>query len=148
MNRQHGFTLIELMIVVAIVAIIASVAYPSYQAQVLKTRRADAHASLTDISARLERDVAQRGNYANDFGPTELGLENTTGATSTLSNDGFYTITFALDVTDATTCGTNTCPYVITATAVAPQDQDTQCATITLSSIGFKSGTTAGDACW
>ena len=43
MNRQRGFTLIEIMIVVAIVAIIASIAYPSYQAQVLQTRRADAH---------------------------------------------------------------------------------------------------------
>ena len=146
MNRQRGFTLIEIMIVVAIVAIIASIAYPSYQAQVLQTRRADAHASLTDISARQERHMAQRNSYARNFGPNAngLGLETQANRNSTLSNDEFYSITIALDAT----CGANTCPYVITATAIGAQAQDTECATITLSSTGVKSGTTAGDTCW
>ena len=145
MNRQRGFTLIEIMIVVAIVAIIASIAYPSYQAQVLQTRRADAHASLTDISARQERHMAQRNSYARNFGPNAngLGLETQANRNSTLSNDEFYTMTMTSDP-----CGDfNNC-YTIIATAASPQDQDTECATITLSSTGVKSGTTAGDTCW
>ena len=138
MNKQRGFTLIELMIVVAIVAIIASIAYPSYQAQVLKTRRADAHASLTDISARQERFMAQRNTYTTEISATSgLGLGRTT------SEDGFYNITV-----DPCAGRTIADCYVITATAVSPQDQDTECAIITLNSAGLKSGTTAGDACW
>ena len=138
MNRQRGFTLIELMIVVAIVAIIASVAYPSYQAQVLKTRRADAHASLTDISARQERHMAQNNTYTTDIS-TAAGL----GLGRTTSTDGFYNITVA-------PCAGRTIAdcYVITAQAIGAQANDTQCANITLNSAGLKSGTTAGDACW
>ena len=145
MKRQRGFTLIELMIVVAIVAIIASIAYPSYQAQVLKTRRADAHASLTDISARLERFMAQRNRYTDNFGPAGLGLEGA-DSTSTLSNDDFYTMTI-VDC-DGSAIDANSSCYRINAAARGAQINDTNCATITLNSAGLKSGTTAGDACW
>lgn len=138
MKRQRGFTLIELMIVIAIVAIIASVAYPSYQAQVLKTRRADAHASLTDISARQERHMAQNNTYTIDIS-TAAGLS----LGRTTSTDGFYNIGVA-------PCAGRTIAdcYLITATAIGAQAADTQCAQITLSNTGAKSGTTAGDACW
>ena len=131
MKRQRGFTLIELMIVVAIVAIIASIAYPSYQAQVLKTRRADAHASLTDISARLERYMAQRNRYTTDMSTTNgLGMQRTT------SEDRFYNIA----ITNAPCGNINNC-YTITATPVAtgPQAKDEECASLSLSSNGSKS---------
>ena len=149
MNRQRGFTLIEIMIVVAIVAIIASIAYPSYQTQVLKTRRADAHASLTDISARQERFMAQRNSYASNFGSTAtgLGLEDTADAASTSSNDGFYTMTISNNP-----CGNFANCYTIIATANGAQANDDECASISLSSTGDKSSKNKSDVatndCW
>jgi type IV pilus assembly protein PilE len=144
MKKQHGFTLIELMIVVAIVGIIAAIAYPSYQSQILKTRRADAHSSLLDISARLERFMAQRRNrYTDKFGPAGLGLESAASKTTT-SPKGFYNITIA----GPTSCGGITSCYIITAKATGAQLKDTECASIRLSSTGDKTSFPAGGDCW
>ncbi|MFD2273238.1 type IV pilin protein [Undibacterium arcticum] len=63
-NRfTHGFTLIEVMIVVAIVAIIASVAFPSYQKSVIKAKRSEGRAALMQIMQQQERYYSQRTTY-------------------------------------------------------------------------------------
>ncbi len=64
MSKQHGITLIELMIVVVIVAIISSIAYPAYQEQMQKTRRSDAKSALMDAAAKMERFYTQFGRYS------------------------------------------------------------------------------------
>jgi len=63
MKKTCGFSLVELMIVVAIAAIIASIAYPAYQEQMQKTRRADAKAALMDAASKMERFYTQFGRY-------------------------------------------------------------------------------------
>lgn len=65
-SSARGFTLIELMIVVAIVAIIASIAYPSYQEQVRQSRRADAQAALYELSQFMERFYSTNGRYVTN----------------------------------------------------------------------------------
>ncbi|MGC8121932.1 type IV pilin protein [Marinobacter sp. VGCF2001] len=60
--EQRGFTLIELMIVVAIVGILAAIAYPSYQSSVEKSRRSDAQAALTGFAMAMERYYTDNGN--------------------------------------------------------------------------------------
>jgi type IV pilus assembly protein PilE len=64
-RARFGFTLIELMITVAVVAILASIAYPSYQAQLRTSRRADAQASLMELQSFMERFFTENNCYEN-----------------------------------------------------------------------------------
>lgn len=64
MKKQRGFTLIELMIVVAIVGILAGIAWPSYQEHVRTTRRADAQGALMGLAQAMERHFTENGTYA------------------------------------------------------------------------------------
>jgi type IV pilus assembly protein PilE len=64
-GTQHGFTLIELMITVAIVAIIAAVAFPSYSAYIVRSRIAEALGTLTTTRVRLEQYYQDNRNYGS-----------------------------------------------------------------------------------
>ena len=62
-RKQTGFTLIELMVVIAIVGILAAVAYPAYLESVNKSRRADAKATMATMAQQLERCFTQYNRY-------------------------------------------------------------------------------------
>ncbi|MDT3718953.1 type IV pilin protein [Pseudomonas oryzihabitans] len=62
----HGFTLIEIMVVVAIVGILAAIAYPSYSEYVRRGNRADAQASLMELAQFMERNYTRTGRYTQD----------------------------------------------------------------------------------
>lgn len=62
-NKQSGFTLLELMIVVAIVAILMFVAYPAYQSQVIDAKRADAQTALVAFAGAMERHYTTNNSY-------------------------------------------------------------------------------------
>lgn len=142
-EKQSGFSLIELMIVVAIVAILAAIAYPSYREQVFRTKRADGKALLTRIAGEQERFFTSRGRYTNDLvGPKPDGL----GFSSDQSEERCYTATIALTP--------NRMGYTLTATPASTgvcrnQGQDTWCGNLTLTSLGVKGASgTGGAACW
>ena len=75
--RQLGFTLIELMIVVAIIAILAGIAYPSYMDQVRKGNRAKAQAFLMDVAQRQQSYLMVHRQYAQSL--QQLGFDNGSG---------------------------------------------------------------------
>lgn len=148
MKKAKGFTLIEVMIVVAIVALLAAVALPSYQQHVQKSRRTDAMETLTRMATLQERYFFQNSRYArqgNVVAFNELGGDT--------SPEGWYQI--AMTHTNGT-CGSDTdaCNnFTITATAIGPQVPDERCRTFTITqslqqTAEDVNGADTTDECW
>lgn len=64
-TNDKGFTLIEMMIVVAIIGILAAIAYPSYQQYVIKTKRADMMSEMQNIASEIQARKLAQGSYSN-----------------------------------------------------------------------------------
>jgi type IV pilus assembly protein PilE len=125
-RKSEGFTLIELMIAVAILGILASIALPSYQEHVRTTRRTDARDALVNAAQRLERQYTSNNAYTG--GSVAL-------STDYASSGGFYS--YKATVLTSTS-------YTLVATAKSPQDKDLACKTMTMTHTGGKTPT----GCW
>lgn len=134
LNTKCGFSLIELIIVLAIISILAGVAYPCYNRHLITARRTYATVALTDVAARLEQYYTQNNSYT---GATLDGL----GA-----SDASYKNYYQLKITQATND-----QYTISAIPLNKQAQeDADCGTLTLDQTGNKNITGSGKAevCW
>lgn len=130
-SMSKGFTLLELMITVAIVGILASVAYPAYTDYVKTAKRADAIKALLAEEARIEEYYLNNDTYVG------FSLASTT------SPEGYYNITLS---------GETAFVYQMTATR-SPAGDDTECATLTYNQLGVRgaSGSIGGstpEECW
>lgn len=88
----RGFTLVELMIVVAIVAILAAIAYPSYQEYVRKTKRVDTQTQMMDIAARLQRYKIANFTFLKSDGVTPIVLSDIGQTTTLPSSEPLYNL--------------------------------------------------------
>ena len=132
-RRNCGFTLIELMIVVAIVAILAAIAFPSYQDSIRLARRSDAADGLMNLQSLQEKYRANNTIFGT--------LAQIGGAA--VSGDGFYTLTVGNNAAATT--------YTLTATAVAGTTQalDAGCTVMTLTVVAATPrGVKAPAVCW
>ncbi|AZT82887.1 prepilin-type N-terminal cleavage/methylation domain-containing protein [Marinobacter sp. NP-4(2019)] len=102
-KAQKGFTLIELMIVVAIIGIIAAIAYPSYTEHVRKTKRSDGQGALMGLAAAMERHYASNNSYEDAAaGGADTGSPGIYPDEAPLDgNDKYYDLT--IQSADATT---------------------------------------------
>lgn len=133
-KHQHGFTLIELMITVAIVAILAAIAYPSYQEQVRRSNRTEGQRALLETAQRLERCYTEYNAY-------NAAACNVIDAAFS-SENGKYTVTGVATVST----------FTLTATRAGSQASD-RCGNFTYTHTNVKgiSGATAGLTvadCW
>lgn len=137
-KAQRGFTLLELMIVVAVVAILAAIALPMYAGYVRKANRADAMQRIQQISLAEERFRAENPGYTADWSKLH-GDPDTTDATG---------VGAAYDWADVTVAAGPPATFSITVTAVGSQAKDsasgTSCSTLTFNSVGAKTPA----ACW
>ena len=133
-TRAKGFSLIELIIAVAIVGILAAIAYPSYQEQVRKGKRTDATGALLDVAQRLERCYTQFNAY-NAAGCVTFPVT---------SPEREYSIT-------APTLTATTFTLQAAPAAGSSQTSDTNCKNFTYTHTGVKNVTDSSkdrDYCW
>ena len=142
-HRQKGFSLIELMIVVAIMGILSAIAIPSYVEQVRKGKRADAKVELLRIAQMQESYFVQNMSYAKDLttGAGGLGM-----GSSVKSEQNEYRITMTKLPGSCNGTGGSSCSgftLIATPETGGSQSHDTECTRFTLSNTGAK-GTSLG----
>ncbi|MGH8476917.1 MAG: type IV pilin protein [Methylococcales bacterium] len=112
-RKQSGFTLIELMITVAVIGILAVVAYPSYQNQVRASRRAEAESDLLQLANFMERFFTENGRYDRDLAGAQVALP------FAQSPHGGTNIAYSIALTSV-----NQGSYILKATPIHAQTKD------------------------
>lgn len=130
---SKGFTLIELMIAVAIMGILVSVAYPAYTDFVQRSNRTEGQRELLRIAGLMEQYFLDNRTYTKDL--KNLGYS----ASTVTTENGYYSI-------EATAGDANV--FTLTATAKGSQASDTSCKTMTLTNTGAKTPSPSTYDCW
>ncbi|MGH8570020.1 MAG: type IV pilin protein [Gammaproteobacteria bacterium] len=149
-KKETGFTLIELMVTVAIVGILAAIAYPSYLEQIRRTRRADAQGALLGLANAMERYFTENNRYTGAAGttatPADTGAPRIYATQSPLDGTAkYYNLT--ISAAAAASFSLNAAPI-----STSAQNGD-KCGTFTLTHTGARgisggaSGVTSAD-CW
>jgi type IV pilus assembly protein PilE len=150
--RDRGFTLIELMITVAIVAIIAAVALPSYTDYVTRSKITEAQGNLADLRVKMEQYYMDNRRYSTTAAGGTCGIPG--GNAPTVLNARYFTYACA----SASPNAAGDQQYTLTATGVDAQGlggiaytidhANTRATTVTASTIMAGKGYASNTACW
>ncbi len=165
--RRNGFTLIEMMIVVAVIAIVAAIAIPGYQSSVLKGKRAQGRTAIAELLQHQERYMTQNNCYlafktdasgvATPLAPTPAGACGGITATDvpfkTLSGDNLANSAYLLSAAACTVGGSTLSIADCVNVTATPVNADPQVGALSMSSTGVKdctgtSRSTNSSLCW
>lgn len=145
---QRGFTLIELMIVVAIIGVLAAISYPSYQQYVIKSKRTDMMSEMHNIASEIESRKLAQGSYSNAL---------RTGLTGNYPQQGtaLYNVTIETIVVPVSPppdplppLGPLTSEWIITATPLAGQMANDGTLSLNYQGIKCRDGVCGSDNSW
>ncbi len=146
-RQSRGFTLIELMITVAIIGILASIAYPAYNDSILKGRRAEGRTALTELMQQQERYATQRNTYlafSNSAGTTSPATASSTFKVfsgNTAANSAYW---LSAETCDAPNNAIRDCVKLV----ARPVRSDPKAGDLWVTSTGQKGCTTSASICW
>ena len=144
-RKAKGFTLIEIMVTVAIVGILAAIALPNYTSYVARARRADARAQLVQAAQFMQRYFSANDSYTtNRAGVTVNVIDAIPGSIKQSPSDGAAVYQLSVSATASA--------YTLTMAPVSGGVAATDaCGSFTLTSTGIRDRTGSGltkDACW
>jgi type IV pilus assembly protein PilE len=151
-SRQQGYTLIEILIVVAILGLLAAIAIPSYQNSILASNRSVAQAALLDLANRQEQFYLDNRTYTADL--TNLGgmVFSNGGSSAVAFNDNHSLVDSASGerLYFVQILSANATAFAISATPQLVQADDAECGALSLTSFGVKgeTGTASVSDCW
>ncbi len=138
-DKDNGFTLIELMIVVAILGIVVAFGYPAYRDQVIKSRRAEGMGELLELADRMERYYSDQGSYAGVCAAEIFGGSCADDSGKHTTEKGNYKL--SITAQDAVS-------FAIEADPQSKQAAD-KCGKFTLTSLGAKGvSKSTVEKCW
>ena len=141
--KQRGFTLIELVVTVAIIGILSAIAYPAYTQYTARAKRSSAESYMQTVASKQEQSMLNARSYFAATNHTQLSTANVPVPSDVGTN-------YAITVAAVNTAGV---PATFTITAVPQGSQasnDAKCGTLTLNNAGTKtvSGTASVAECW
>ena len=141
-KRNTGFTLIEMLVAVAVIGILASIAYPNYRDYIARAKRSEARTMLLENAQFLERNFTTANRYDEDSTGAEIGSDRLPRTQSPVDGAANYSITVAFP--DAQS-------FTLTATRAGSMTND-PCGNFTLTHTGVQGisdndGTTVAQ-CW